>query len=171
MKTMEQLLRLRLIVGFLGEKNQFGWWHTTFFGATGRAALAYTFPRSTLLAQFTGASEAARLLHDEHIGVGRVFHLFRLPEEVEQDIHRILQDGNLVIKNDVLLHQEAAESELKKLAAGAQDAGVQNHGEGPVTLGDSATLASQDAIQKMAALYLSAFQAGTRVYPYFRATA
>jgi hypothetical protein len=167
MKTMEQLLRLRLIVGFLGEKNQFAWWHTTFFGATGRAALAYTFPRSTLLAQFTGASEAARLLHDEHIGVGRVFHLFRLPEEVEQDIHRILQDGNLVIENDVLLRQDAAEAELEDSVIKICRCCTL----GPVTLGDSATLASQDAIQKMAALYLSAFQAGTRVYPYFRATA
>ena len=31
-----------------------------------------------------GVLEAARRVHDEHIGVGRAFHPFRLPEIMEQ---------------------------------------------------------------------------------------
>lgn len=29
-------------------------------------------------------------MHDERIGVGQVYHLFRLPEDFEQAVHRIL---------------------------------------------------------------------------------
>lgn len=153
------------MVGFLGEKNQYGWWHTAFFGPTGTAALAHTFPHSAMLAQFTGASEAARRLHDEHIGVGRVFHLFRLPEEIEQDLHGMLKDGNLEFSREALMRQEAAITELQQLTQG-----IASTGEGPVVVGDSTTLSSADAIQKLAALYLSAFQNAVQVYPYFRAS-
>ena len=44
------------------------------------------------LAQYHGVSEAARRVHDEHLSVGS-FHLFRLPEEMEQDLHALLQAG------------------------------------------------------------------------------
>jgi hypothetical protein len=34
----------------------------------------------------------ARRLHDEHLSVGS-YHLFRLPEEVEQDLHALVQSS------------------------------------------------------------------------------
>jgi hypothetical protein len=36
--------------------------------------------------------EAAARVHDEYIGVGKVYHLFRLPEHIEQALHSSLRD-------------------------------------------------------------------------------
>jgi hypothetical protein len=46
--------------------------------------------------QCNGETHAAALVHDERIGVGNVYHLFRLPEEMEQGIHQKLHDNGLV---------------------------------------------------------------------------
>ncbi|MEI6263193.1 MAG: BrxE family protein, partial [Deltaproteobacteria bacterium] len=73
-------LFMRLLVGYLGEKDQFNWWPTTFICSFSNLFLSPVFPRTTLLSQYHGILEAARRLHDERIGVGSVFHLFRLPE-------------------------------------------------------------------------------------------
>ncbi len=78
----------------------------------------------------------------------------------------MLEDAAFVLEGDLLSRQDAAEAELKTMAGGAED-----RGEGPVAMGDGASLVTKDAIRKMAALYQSAFQCGSRVYPYFRATA
>ena len=48
------------------------------------------FSKTSRLAQYHGVLEAARRLHDEHLSVGS-YHLFRLPEEVEQDLHALVQ--------------------------------------------------------------------------------
>src|SRR5439155_12420620 len=80
-------IQLRLLVGYLGEKTQHGWWATDFLSPVARAFLEPSFPRTWRVAQYTAATEAARRVHDEHIGVGNVFHLFRLPEELERQLH------------------------------------------------------------------------------------
>lgn len=90
----ERLIRvahLRVLVGYLGEKAQHGWWPSEFYSATSSAFLTPVFVRTAKLAQYHGASEAARLVHDEHIGIGRVFHLFRLPQAIEQAVFEYLQ--------------------------------------------------------------------------------
>lgn len=164
--NLQELSQLRLLVAFLGEKSQYNWWQTSFFGATGSAVLGYAFPRTTLLAQYSGASEAARRLHDEHIGVGRVFHLFRLPEEIEQDMHRLVKDGNAELADDVLVRSESAENALHKLARGCVESG-----ESTFILGSRASLEDPEIVGRMAALYLSAFREHKNVYPYFQASA
>ena len=84
---LRTILRLRLLVGFLGERSQFAWWNTTFFGDYSLRSLEFVVPKTAALAQYHGVVEAALRLHDEQVNVG-TFHLFRLPEEVEQDLHR-----------------------------------------------------------------------------------
>src|ERR1044071_7696845 len=91
-KYLNKYLNLRLIVGFLGEKSQFGWCPTAFYEPSSRLFLEPVFPKTYRLAQYNGVREAARLLHDEYVGVGNVFHLFRLPEEMEQDLHTLMQE-------------------------------------------------------------------------------
>jgi hypothetical protein len=80
-------------VGFLGERAQFAWWPTAFYEPSSRNLfLEPVFSKTSRLAQYHGVLEAARRLHDEHLSVGS-YHLFRLPEEVEQDLHAIVQSS------------------------------------------------------------------------------
>ena len=92
------LLQMRLLVGFLGERAQFAWWTTACFGDYSLRSIEFVTPKTSLLAQYHGVLEAARRVHDEHLNVGG-YHLFRLPEEVEQDLHAMMQSrvGNKVI--------------------------------------------------------------------------
>ena len=87
---LKELLTIRVLVAFLGEKDQFGWWRARFLGAMGDRFLAFTFPRSVFVAGVTAASEAGKAFHDQRIGKGSVFHLFRLPQTIERRMHHIL---------------------------------------------------------------------------------
>jgi hypothetical protein len=83
------ILRIRFSVGFLGEKGEAGWWPTSFLEPSSRAFLDPVFVRTGLLAQLHGVTEAARRVHDAKLAAGS-FHLFRLNEEVEQDLHALV---------------------------------------------------------------------------------
>jgi len=119
------------------------------------------FSKTSRLAQYHGVTEAARRLHDEHLSLGS-YHLFRLPEELEQDIHALMQspDGeNLAIglpqtKGDALNAMTVLTPNPAKLA------------EGPKLVGSIDDIESQNAIQLFAAAYLSAFQHNLKTYPY-----
>src|SRR5687768_11401701 len=91
----EYIATLRAVVGFLGEKDQFGWWASSFFAAGSTAFLAPAFPRTQLVAQCMGVVGAASKVHDERIGVGQVYHLFRLPEDLEQAVHRVMHEQDV----------------------------------------------------------------------------
>jgi hypothetical protein len=110
-KRIEQYAALRILVGFLGEKDQLDWWDCSFLNATGRKFVAIDYPRSSLAAAANAATEAARRVHDSRIGKGRVFHLFRLPHAMEQKLHRHLLEmdagqatGWLASKDAALQH-------------------------------------------------------------------
>ena len=131
------MLQLRLLVGFLGERAQFAWWPTAFFEQSSRLFLEPVFPKTSRLAQYHGVLEAARRIHDEHLSVGS-FHLFRLREEVEQDLHTIVQ-GNVGEKlvSQTLQSKDAALEALKRVAAANVTASV-----GPVAIGSIKELES-----------------------------
>lgn len=156
-------LRLRLIVGYLGESDQFGWWPTSFYQPSSRLFLEPVFAKTSRLAQYHGVKEAARRLHDEHIGIGRVFHLFRLPEEIEQDLHKLLEAR---LGDDSLLGDLAdRETALGALRAFSSDEGVL--AEGPVAVGKFGDLLKAKATKEIAQRYLGAFNQGVKTYPYF----
>ena len=94
--TLAQIVRLRLLVGFLGERSQFNWWPSAFFISSSSAFLSPIFTKTAFTAQYHGVKEAASRVHDEHIGVGKVYHLFRLPETVEQTLFGHLQDPGFI---------------------------------------------------------------------------
>ncbi len=154
---------LRAVVGYLGESNQHNWWPSSFFAPTSHAFLTPVFTRTPVLAQCTGATSAAALVHDRLIGVGRVYHLFRLPEDLEQAIHRALYDPDLCARIMALTaNKDAALTHLRTTAATAVSLAV-----GPTFVGDAMTLRSPDAWSKAAAYYLHAFEQNTQIYPYF----
>lgn len=159
---LRAILCLRGIVGYLGEKAQFDWWPSGFFTPSSPAFLNPVFPRTAPLAQYHGVKEAARRVHDDHIGVGRVFHLFRLPETLEQSLFEVLQDPAAAN----LTHQ-AIDSQTTALEALQSffktPASVR---EGPVQIGTAADLEGDAWLGAAAHCYHTAFMKGVRSYPY-----
>jgi hypothetical protein len=164
-KRIEQLALLRSLVAFLGEKDQCGWWDCSFLGATGRKFLAITNPRSSTAAGVLAAIESARRVHDDRIGKGRVYHLFRLPHVIEQKLHRqvLTKDGNSLIPAF-----ESKDKALIALESLAKDSTSSQ--EGPVKLGDAKSLAASNIVAKLAGIYLGAFKSSKLAMPYFSAT-
>lgn len=167
-KAVEMYYRLRMLVGYLGEKSQHGWWPSTFLAAASRAFLQPAYPRSASLAAYHGVVEAGRVLHDQHIGIGRVYHLFRLPEEMEHDLHLAAlenEDELSTWRAASLASREAATRELTRIANGGLTAP-----EGPVRLGTRKSIDRTETIEDVARHYADAFHRGTRCFPYFRDT-
>ncbi|HNW36231.1 MAG TPA: BrxE family protein [Candidatus Ozemobacteraceae bacterium] len=161
---LRALLNLRAAVGFLGEQHQAGWWDTTFLSATGRQFLAVTFPRTPIAAGITSVTEAARRLHDERIGKAGVFHLFRLPLPIEEQMHRLLLDEVAPQTADIIASRETALERLKKLGPGGLRAP-----DGPVQIGTVRTVLTGFAVEELARHYHDAFHRGTQTFPYFAA--
>lgn len=156
------LLTIRMLVGFLGEKNQYNWWPTTFIGPSSNLFLSPVFPRTTLLSQYHGILEAARRLHDERIGVGSVFHLFRLPEAYEHDLHSLISDGGYLLPAESFANKDSALAALQRIADGDTPPN-----EGPVKLGDAQDIMAAGAILNLSRCYAAAFGQGIYSYPYF----
>ena len=162
---LEVLLRLRLTVAILGEKDHFAWWQSAFFTQGNQAFLDPLFPRTRLLAQCNGVARAAALVHDERIGIGQTYHLFRLPEEMEQAIHRGLQDPALIATFPKVTTQEKLLTQLEQLASPGQTNAV-----GPVRVGSRQSLTNLDKWKQVVALYLQAFEQNQQTFPYFSGT-
>ena len=160
---LEQFTMLRSVIGYLGEQGQYAWWRSSFFAPASRAFLAHVFERTPVMAQCVGVTRAAALVHDERIGVGRVYHLFRLPEDMEQSIHRALHDPDLGARITAsTVSTDAALAYLREMATSMVTSGI-----GPTLIGDAHALRTADTWRIVTAHYLQAFGAGQRVFPYF----
>ena len=162
-KLIHQIIGLRLAVGLLGVHGQAAWWPSMFLGQHANAFLSPIFGGKTRMVRYHGVTEAACRIHDERIGVGRVFHLYRLPETIEQRLSDAFQEGSL--PKDITRcfeSAEAAESVLTALAKGTAAAKP-----GPVRLGGADMINSPDGAAVVAATYRAAFDAGIKCYPYF----
>jgi hypothetical protein len=105
--------------------------------------------------------EAARRLHDEHLSVGS-YHLFRLSEEVEQDLHAtMLGSVGQDLAIEVPQSKEAALDALTRMGT----TGL-THSVGPTAVGAIKDLDSADVLRAIAAIYLSAFTQDAKSYPY-----
>ncbi len=163
MTSISEIVELRCLVSFLGEKDAHGWWNTSFLGATGQRYLAFNFPRSSVSAGVNAVTQAACQLHDERIGRGRVFHLFRLPAGMEEEIHSSLLRSEVAERLiESIPDVAAATRNLEELASGRADTS-----QGPVAIGTQADILKKSTLAKLAACYLNAFRNGTRVFPYF----
>ncbi|KWT98895.1 MULTISPECIES: BrxE family protein [unclassified Variovorax] len=155
------LLQLRLLTGYLGERAQLGWWPTAFYESSSRLFLEPVFAKSARLAQYHGVVEAARRQHDEHLSVGS-YHLFRLPEEAEQDLHHLIRapEGN-EFASCPPASKDAALVSLQQLAGGTR-----LDKEGPTAVGNIHDLPTDDVLRKIAGVYWSAFNNQLKSYPY-----
>ena len=159
--TLPALLQMRMLVGFLGERAQFAWWPTAFYESSSRLFIDPVFSKTPRLAQYHGVLEAARRLHDEHLSVG-CYHLFRLPEEVEQDLHATIQSGmGEELAGKVAQGKDAALGALKRLAPESTKAS-----EGPIAVGSIKDMESPNVLNAVAGAYFSAFCQNAKTYPY-----
>lgn len=155
----ELIAEIKLLISYLGEKNQYGWWECNFLGASSGAFLMHAFPRTTLLSQYHGVSEAALIIHDAHIGIGKNYHLFRLPVAIERSVAQALQYKANAYKP---LSVTTAETRLKELAIPVQAE------DGPMNIGSYNDAHLENLIRVSAGCYLSAFQHGKKCFPFMR---
>jgi hypothetical protein len=156
---------LRVLVGYLGEKGQANWWGSEFMSATAAAFLAPIFNRSLFLAQYQGVTAAAAKVHDEAIGVGRIYHLFRLPIGLEQASAEALSDTVFVQTVQArLTNRELAMARLAELADK-----LDPPSPGPVSLGSMRQDLDAE-LRRAAGFYWVALTSGIQTFPYFRET-
>jgi hypothetical protein len=115
------------------------------------------------MAQYQGVKAAASRIHDEHIGLGKVYHLFRLPERLEQALYQHLQDKTFVDALCVPLHDK--DQALECLATCADSHATS--AEGPVLVGTITELVHGKTFGRLAQHYWAAFTRRTHVYPYY----
>ena len=162
--VVKLIVELRLLVGFLGEKSQSNWWGSNFIGTSSEAFLSPIFSRTTMLARYRGVCEAAMLVHDEHIGVGANYHLYRMPDSDERAAAKALADADFQQQLlDVLGSSEVAQTRLGELAT--SDTGKV---EGPVVLGSYADSDLEKLLGQAASHYSPALKDGYKCFPYMR---
>lgn len=166
-KNIITFLRLRVLVGMLGEQQSDKWWSSSFFDQSSDAFLQPAFPRTTFLAKYHGIKEAAMRVHDEHIGVGQVFHLYRLPETIEKELHDLAQDADAIETVKTSLSDAAIALRSLESMIGAETW----TGEGPVNAGTVDDITRKMAWQDVAFHYANAFKNETKTYPYFTSKA
>jgi hypothetical protein len=157
------LLQLRALVGFLGERARSGWWQTGFYDPNSAKALMFAFPNTAGLASYHGVREAARRFHDQNLSVGD-YHLFRLPEEIEQDLHGLMQSAKGAEIGKPPSDRDTALARLREIANGSVI-----EGEGPKSVGSIDTLDAPATLQAIAGAYVAAFDKGAATYPYLMA--
>jgi hypothetical protein len=162
-KELVNLATKRTVIGYLGERGQFGWWQSSFFTNGSDSFLSPVFARTQFLAQYSGVSHAARLVHDERIGVGHVYHLFRLPEEMEQRIHHVLNSSELerMIKK-IISSKESAINYLRNNSA----EGHNTKAMGPTRVGGIKSLNDGKLWSIVCGRYLHAFENQLEIFPY-----
>ncbi len=161
-EIVSSLVVLRALTGFLGEKQQSGWWDVNFLNRTGLEFMKINFPRSAFGAGVTSSAEAAKKLHDERIGKGGVYHLFRLPAAVEESVHSELFKTD---PSSVLSGMESKDTALARLETMFE--AKEKAPRGPVWIGARDDIVTAASVRKLAALYFDAFSGNRECFPYF----
>jgi len=65
--SLPAILKMRLLVGYLGERTQYAWRPRACYETSSRVFLEPVFSRTSPLAQYRGVLKAARRPHDEHL--------------------------------------------------------------------------------------------------------
>lgn len=154
------LAKLRFAVGYLGESVLPPWWTSGVSLPNANPFLTPVFPRSLNVVRYEALCLAARRLHDQHVGIGRVFHLFRLPDELEQVLHDVVR-GPRETELRLPTNQEEAITVLEIMAASSPA-----RAEGPIWIGRPEDVRARRTWVEAAGLYLNAFITGHQVHPY-----
>ncbi|PSL17305.1 hypothetical protein CLV88_11978 [Shimia abyssi] len=162
---LDDIIRLRMAVGLLGEKDHGNWWPSLWFTSNAVAFLTPVYETRTDAARYHGLVETARLVHDSRIGVGQAFHLFRLPETLERRLHDVVVNDDATSKAGGIPQKGDAEALLSEIAE-TVDASA-----GPIRVGSAAELDTSSWIKVLAGHYLSAFRSSQQTFPYFTVSA
>ena len=171
MKIPPRLLaiRLRALVSALGESSNPAWWKTEFMNETGLRFLERLYPRTPIRAAVYAAGKAACEAHDRAVGRVAVYHLFRLPESLEAEIHSAptFRDDEFFSRFRSCLGQRANLLEmLKTLCCGEEPKSTIT---GPKRIGTESHAGKIEALGRAATVYLNAFKEGKPAFPYFAA--
>lgn len=83
---LELLLRLRVVIARVGERDLANWWNTNKqLGPTGPKVLRRGFPRTHYFAQARSVFAVARQRCAERFPLATALHLFQLPEVLEEE--------------------------------------------------------------------------------------
>lgn len=164
----ESLARLRAFVSVLGGAAHAKWWRTEFLTAAGLRFLDRLYPRTCCAAAIRATGVAARELHDSSIGRGGVFHLFRLPDPYEGQLHALAMNGFFdQVLGDLGSSLEDGETLLAQFESfGAELPEMQ---PGPQRIGSVSDLRRGNLLRRWAGAYLHAFREEYRIYPYVEA--
>ena len=164
-KHIEEITRLRVLVAALGESSSPPWWKTTFLSDAGLRLTGRIFPRSYLSAAVNAVWEVARREHDERVGKGRRYHLFRLQPSPERSVQAELMDPAKAerLREVLALEQDGL---LEALSALVGTARLRGRG-GPTLMGTVRSLSEPGGVSELAAVYRSAFREETVVHPYY----
>ena len=159
---MRQIIKLRLAVGLLGEKEHEIWWGSMWLTNNASAFLAPVYGDRLAPARYQGVVEAARRVHDDRVGVGQAFHLFRLPEGLERTLHEaVIMDSAC----GLLAENTSAETAMDILADFSPKSPDAN--PGPVWAGNPKDIQGGGWIPVLAGHYRAAFSSSIQTFPYF----
>lgn len=169
MNLNELIARTRVLIGYLGESNQFNWWGSSFYTPSSIAYLSPIYPRTVFSAQYNGVCEASRKIHDEHIGVGRSYHLYRLPDTIERQIFQSIQQKQIENTLSMMVQNtESAMNALNDLLEETDNFEKVDRNEGPINVGYYSHKSLESNLLKMIAHYLDALKNDYKCYPYLR---
>jgi hypothetical protein len=158
-KTIESLASLRLLVGRLGEKDNYGWWSTSMLSTLGVQYHQILFPRTFSKSSALATFKAAKNHHDKEVGTLRSYHLFRLPSDIEKRIFESLEGVPE-------LPGSGSQTECLNLLRTFTSESVENT-PGPVHLGDAKEISKPQSVNRVASFYFNAFVNGQNCIPYF----
>jgi len=158
------IAKLRISVAFLGEAHQKAWWSCSLFSSSSTAFLSPIFGKTVLMSRYYGAKEAAAIVHDEHIGIGKgVYHLFRLPEEMERELHEILQDKEILQEVNNLITSPGMAIQFLE----SSSVKIKQNLIGPVRIAITSDIDKLEVWKSIAGIYYYAFNNGIKIFPYF----
>lgn len=166
-ESVQSILNLRILTLALGEAQHAGWWRSGFLSPVGLSHLSYVYPRSNFSAAVRAAGRAAKSMHDSSIGIGNVYHLFRLPQQLERRLDDLLQESESCLLDrfgSMLSEPEKLANELGQLGTMV---GLSRPQAGPRRMGTIQALQRPETVQQLAAAYHAAFQDGIKLFPYF----
>ena len=159
---LKTILKLRWNVGYLCERTEQPWWNADLFGSASLNIFKAIYPRTSILAQYYALKETATTFHDEMLNRG-TFHLFRLHEEIEQDLHKYIVDNISELSLKIPKNLEEALQEIKLLSKNKAKSK-----EGPHFIDGNASHIDGDMISKIADVYLMAFLEKKKSFPYIK---
>jgi hypothetical protein len=161
------VIRLRALVLALGESSKPAWWKTEFMNETGLRFLERLYPRTPIRAAVHAAGRAACEAHDQAVGRVGVYHLFRLPEVLEAEMHAVTSSDDEAFFSNFRSCLGRHESLLELIAPFCGGEKLRSVVSGPKRIDVELNETMLDGLSKAAAVYREAFKQGKPTFPYF----